>query len=211
MSPVNGFGRIDMTRCYSRLHGRKSSPSHQGKSPQIHRNFRGLLASSGDTERRGAGLNVNIKLGRILFEGHAWTWPIRLGRTLGLLGFGYVLLHALVYAALDQTGNLRAILQDVTKRKFIFVGCAAFVLLIPLALTSTAASIRRLGSKKRKRLHRLAYVIGILGVIHFIWRVKSDLTEPLIYATILTVLLLTRIGKRIRDRAKAARSVAGAA
>ena len=78
------------------------------------------------------------------------------------------------------------------------------------ALTSTAASVRRLGSKKWKRLHRLAYVIGILGVIHFVWRAKSDLTEPLIYASNLTVLLLTRIGKRVCDRARAASTVARA-
>jgi sulfoxide reductase heme-binding subunit YedZ len=90
------------------------------------------------------------------------------------------------------------------KRKFIFVGFAAFVLLVPLALTSTQDAVRRLGFARWKRLHRLAYVAGCLAAIHFLWRVKADLLEPLIYAGIVAVLLLVRAAAYARSRAAAA-------
>jgi sulfoxide reductase heme-binding subunit YedZ len=134
---------------------------------------------------------------RILF---GWNWPFRLRRTFGLLGFLYAVLHASTYVALDQLGNLRAIWQDVTQRTFIFVGFAALLALIPLAFTSTAASVRRLGSQNWKRLHRLAYVAASLGVIHYVLRVKVDLSEPVIYGVVLAVLFLVRIVKWLRDR-----------
>ena len=122
-----------------------------------------------------------------------WTWPIRIRRLLGLLAFAYATLHVAVYAGLDQGLDLRAVLADVVKRKFIFVGFAAFVLLIPLAITSTNAMVRRLGFRAWQRLHRLAYVATILGVIHFVWRVKKDVTEPAIYGAILASLLGFRL------------------
>jgi len=132
-----------------------------------------------------------------------WTWPIRLRRMLGLFGFFYALLHVVTYAGVDQGLDWRAILADVTKRKFIFVGFAAFVLLIPLALTSTAASVRRLGFARWQRLHRLAYVAPALGVMHFTWRVKKDMTEPAAYALVLGGLLLVRAGVYLRSRPSA--------
>jgi methionine sulfoxide reductase heme-binding subunit len=138
-----------------------------------------------------------------------WTWTFRLRRTLGLLGFTYATLHLCTYAGLDQLGNVRAIWNDVTERKFIFVGFAAFLCLVPLALTSTAASIKRIGAKNWKRLHRLAYVAAVLGVIHFVLRVKAEVREPLIYGGVLTTLLTVRIGKWHKRRLK--RSPPGAA
>ena len=131
-----------------------------------------------------------------------WAWPMRLRKTLGLMGFFYAALHASVYTGLDQVLNLRAIWADVTKRKFIFVGFSALVCLVPLAVTSTANSIRRLGSKNWKRLHRLAYLAASLGVVHFVWRVKADLREPLIYGAVLAALFLVRIVKWLRNRPK---------
>ena len=131
-----------------------------------------------------------------------WTWPIRLRRMLGLFAFFYALLHVTTYLGIDQTFRWRDILADITKRKFIFVGFLAFVLLIPLALTSTAAAVRRLGFVAWKRLHRLAYAAVILGVIHFIWRVKKDLREPVIYAIILGTLFVARLAVSLHARLK---------
>ena len=122
-----------------------------------------------------------------------WVWPMRLRRMLGLFAFFYALLHAATYAALDQGWSLSAILADVTKRGFIALGFGAFVLLAPLAATSTAFAVRRLGFVRWKRLHRLAYVAGVLAVLHFLWRVKLDLSEPLVYGFALALLLLARL------------------
>jgi sulfoxide reductase heme-binding subunit YedZ len=96
-----------------------------------------------------------------------WTWPIRLRRMLGLYSFFYAALHVSIYAGIDQFFDWRAIVDDVTKRKFIFVGFTAFVLLIPLAVTSTNAAMKRMGYAHWKQLHRLAYIAPLLGVIHF--------------------------------------------
>jgi sulfoxide reductase heme-binding subunit YedZ len=130
-----------------------------------------------------------------------WTWPIRLRRMLGLFGFFYALLHVLTYSGLDQGLDWTAIWADVTKRKFIFVGFAAFVLLVPLAVTSTAGAVRRLGFARWKLLHRLAYVAPALGAIHFFLRVKKDVREPLVYAAVLGALLLVRVAFYLRARA----------
>jgi sulfoxide reductase heme-binding subunit YedZ len=148
-----------------------------------------------------------------LRETLGWTWPIALRRMLGLFAFFYACLHLVTYAALDQGLRGRAILADVTKRKFIFLGFTAFLLLVPLAATSTAAAVRRLGFPRWKRLHRLAYVIGVLGAIHFWLRVKKDVREPAIYATVLAALLLTRLVVSLRQKQKhgARRDPSGAA
>jgi methionine sulfoxide reductase heme-binding subunit len=122
-----------------------------------------------------------------------WTWPIRVRKTLGLFAFFYASLHFLTYAGLDQSLNWRAIFEDITKRKFIFVGFAALVLLIPLAVTSTSGMLKRLGFARWKRLHRLAYVAAGLGIVHFVLRVKKDMTEPLIYGAVLALLLASRL------------------
>jgi methionine sulfoxide reductase heme-binding subunit len=132
-----------------------------------------------------------------------WTWPIRLRRMLGLFGFFYALLHVSTYTALDQVLDWHAIWEDVRKRKFIFVGFIAFVLLVPLAATSTRGALKRLGYARWKRLHRLAYVTPVLGVMHFTWRVKKDVTEPAAYALVLGALLLVRVGIYLRSRLSA--------
>ena len=140
-----------------------------------------------------------------------WTWPIRIRRELGLFSFFYALLHVSVYAGLDQALDPRAIFTDVTKRKFIFFGFAAFILLIPLAATSTHGAVRRLGFVIWKRIHRLAYLAACLGTVHFIWRVKKDLREPLIYAAVLGSLFLVRGVAFTRSRLGRSRRAAPAA
>ena len=146
---------------------------------------------------------------RLVFK---WTWPARIRRTLGLLAFTYAASHFLVYAVLDQGLKLGAILEDIGKRPFITVGFTALVLLVPLAVTSTNRWVRRLGFPRWQRLHKLAYVAAVLGVVHFVWRVKKDLTEPLVYAAVLAVLFAIRAAEALRKRraraAVAARSAA---
>jgi sulfoxide reductase heme-binding subunit YedZ len=129
-----------------------------------------------------------------------WTWPMRIRRMLGLLAFFYAALHVSTYTGLDQFFDWAAIYADVTKRKFIFVGFAAFVLLIPLAITSTNGAVKRLGFVRWKRLHRLAYVAPVLVVVHFILRVKKDEEEPMTYAVILAALLAIRVAASLRAR-----------
>jgi sulfoxide reductase heme-binding subunit YedZ len=125
-----------------------------------------------------------------------WTVLQRFRRMLGLLAFFYAGLHFAVWAVLDQSLSWSAILDDVVKRPYITVGFAAFLMLIPLALTSTRGMMRRLG-RNWQRLHRLVYPIAVLGVLHFIWLVKADWREPAIYAGILAVLLLARLPGRL--------------
>ena len=121
-----------------------------------------------------------------------WNGAQRFRRMLGLFAFFYACLHFLVYLIFDQFFDLSAILADITKRPYITVGFAAFVLLIPLAVTSTQRMIKRLG-RHWSRLHRLVYLIAMLGVLHYLWLVKADLREPLLYAAILGVLLGYRL------------------
>ena len=117
---------------------------------------------------------------------------MRYRRMLGLFTFFYACLHFVTYIWLDQFFDPAAIVRDIIKRPFITVGFSAFVLLIPLAATSTRAMMRRLG-RRWQQLHRLVYVVGILGVIHFLWLVKKDMTEPLIFSAVLALLLLFRL------------------
>jgi sulfoxide reductase heme-binding subunit YedZ len=123
-----------------------------------------------------------------------WTWLPRFRRMLGLFAFFYVLLHFLTYAVLDQGLDLAVIIEDVIKRPYITLGMTGLLLLIPLALTSTRGMMRRLG-KRWKKLHRLVYIIAILGVWHFYWQVKLDTLDATVYALILGGLLLARIKK----------------
>jgi methionine sulfoxide reductase heme-binding subunit len=118
---------------------------------------------------------------------------IRFRRMLGLFAFFYVCLHFLTYIGPDQAFDLRGMWKDVEKRRFITVGFLGFVLLIPLALTSTKGWIRRLGGKRWRALHRLIYVIALCGVVHYYWLVKSDHRLPLLYGVILAALLLYRL------------------
>jgi len=118
---------------------------------------------------------------------------IRFRRMLGLFAFFYVCLHFLTYLGPDQSFDLSAMWKDVAKRPFITVGFAAFVSLIPLAITSTAGWIRRLGGKRWQMLHRSIYFAAVCGVIHYYWLVKSDVRKPLFYGALVAILLLWRL------------------
>ncbi|MFO7602500.1 MAG: protein-methionine-sulfoxide reductase heme-binding subunit MsrQ [Gammaproteobacteria bacterium] len=120
-------------------------------------------------------------------------WPLRLRRMLGLYTFFYASLHLLTYLWLDQFFVWSEIVADILQRPFILVGLLAFLLLLPLALTSNRASQRWLG-RRWKRLHRLVYIIAALGIVHFFWLVKKDLLMPSIYLIILVILLGARLG-----------------
>lgn len=124
---------------------------------------------------------------------HSVFW-LRFRRMFGLFAFFYVLLHFTVYLLLDQSGVLSALWQDIVKRPYITIGMLGLLLLIPLAVTSTAKAQRRMG-RNWTRLHRLIYVIAILGVWHYWWQVKKDIREPLLYACGLTLLLGYRLWK----------------
>ena len=114
---------------------------------------------------------------------------------LGLFAFAYVALHFLNYLVLDQTFDIAGIIEDIVERPFITIGFSALLMLIPLAITSTNGWRRKLGSRWRV-LHRLVYVIGIFACWHFYWQVKKDISEPMIYIGILTLLLGLRLWKR---------------
>jgi methionine sulfoxide reductase heme-binding subunit len=120
-------------------------------------------------------------------------WPMKFRRMWGLFAFFYGLAHFLFYVCVDQFLDLHTIYQDVVRRKFMTVGFAALCLLVPLALTSTKNSIRRLGAKRWTRIHRLVYPAAVLAVIHFIWRVKADRREPFVFAAVLLVLFAVRL------------------
>lgn len=133
---------------------------------------------------------------------------IRFRRMLGLFAFFYACLHFTTYIWFDKFFDLAEMWKDIAKRKYITVGFTAFVLLIPLALTSTAGWIRRLGGKRWQMLHRLIYVSAALGVIHYYWLVKSAVLKPLMYGAIVALLLLWRFLKSISKKNQlAARAV----
>jgi methionine sulfoxide reductase heme-binding subunit len=127
---------------------------------------------------------------------------VRFRRMLGLFAFFYACLHFAVWIGLDKTFDWSEMWKDVLKRRFITVGFAAFALLIPLALTSTAGMIRRLGGKRWRALHRLIYICAVLGVIHYYWLVKSDHRKPLMYAAFVAALLVWRLAVWTKDRGK---------
>jgi methionine sulfoxide reductase heme-binding subunit len=117
---------------------------------------------------------------------------VRYRRMLGLFAFFYVCLHFLTWFVLDKFFSLSEMWADILKRRYITVGMLGFAMLLPLAITSTAGWVRRLGFVKWQRLHRLIYFAALAGVIHYYWLVKSDVRLPLMYAAILAVLMLYR-------------------
>ena len=146
-----------------------------------------------------------------------WNWLAKHRRTLGLFAFAYVCLHLLTWTFLDvqilvsEYVGWADVWKDIAKRPYLTIGMLAFVLMIPLAVTSTKSAIRRMG-KRWTRLHRLVYVIPILGVIHYLMAVKKDITEPLIYAAILAGIFLWRaVVARQRAAAVAPASVPASA
>jgi sulfoxide reductase heme-binding subunit YedZ len=132
-----------------------------------------------------------------------WNWLVKHRRTIGLFAFGYVTLHWITYAFLDVQLDWSDLKKDLLKRPYIFLGMTALVLMIPLVVTSTKAMTRRLGGRNWNRLHRLIYVIAILGVIHYSMAVKKDLTDPLTYAAVLAVLYGWRLSRWSRRVAPA--------
>ena len=131
-----------------------------------------------------------------------WGWMLVQRRFLGLAAFVWALGHLSVYIGLDQFFDWPAITDDILKRLYITLGMLAFVLMIPLALTSTKAAIRKFGGKRWNRLHRLVYVSAIAGCMHFLWAVKKDLTEPIIYAAVFVVLFALRFIGRTPGRVR---------
>ena len=130
-----------------------------------------------------------------------WKWPLRIRKTLGLAGFWAAAVHASTYLVVDQQLAWGVLLDDVLKRPFIMVGALAFLLLIPVAATSTKKALQSMGPKRWRRLHRLVYVIAPLGALHFMLRVKKDVTEPAIYGVLIIVLLAIRL-RSARARAR---------
>ena len=129
-----------------------------------------------------------------------WNWLTRFRRMLGLFTFFYALMHFLTWVVLDRELRLSDIIEDLTERPFITLGFAAVVLLSALAITSFTALRRRMG-RSWQTLHKAVYVIGVLGVWHYWWQVKKDVTEPLVYALILTLLLAARVNwSRLYER-----------
>ena len=121
-----------------------------------------------------------------------WRWLAPLRRTFGLIAFSYACLHYITFIGLEHFFDWELILEDVLERRYVTAGFAALLCLVPLAATSTRTMMRRLG-RRWKILHRLAYLAAILGVIHFLWLVKADLLEPLLYAAVLGLLLAARL------------------
>lgn len=142
-----------------------------------------------------------------------WNWIVQLRRTLGLFAFFYACSHLAVYLVFDHYFDWDEIFKDVAKRPYITAGFTAFLMLIPLAATSTDAMMRRLGGKRWQQLHRLVYPIAIAGVLHYFWLVKRDVTAPGLYAIVLCVFFCLRLVMRPRQRAPrtAAPQMAGAA
>jgi methionine sulfoxide reductase heme-binding subunit len=129
-------------------------------------------------------------------------WLVRFRRMLGLFAFFYGTLHLTTYVWLDKFFDVQAMLHDIVKRRFITAGMTGWTLMLPLALTSTAGWIRRLGGKHWQNLHRLIYFSAAAGVVHFIWQVKADLRRPLTYGAVLGTLLAYRAGNWAIDRAR---------
>ncbi len=140
----------------------------------------------------------------------SWNWLLRFRRMFGLFAFFYICLHFTVYAGLDQRFDLAAIGEDIIERPYITLGMTGLLLLLPLALTSTAGMMRRLG-RRWGQLHRLVYVVAVLGCWHFYWQVKQDVVQPLIYAAVLAALLGIRVAYfwQKRRRSRRAASPAG--
>ena len=135
-------------------------------------------------------------------------WLIKFRRLFGLFTFFYATLHMLTYVALYSGFDLHAMLADVAKRRFITMGVAAYLLLLPLALTSTTWAIRKLGGKNWNRLHKLVYAAAICGVIHYWWQVKTGVITPLTITLVLAVLFLARPVTTWLQRRKARAAVA---
>ena len=160
-----------------------------GANPAEH-----LIRSLGDWTMRGLWLTLTITPARTIFKLPALA---RFRRMLGVWSFAYACLHLLAYAAFDKGLDLNEILRDIAKRPFILMGFSAWLLMIPLAATSFNRAIKALGAKRWQWLHKLVYAIAVIGLLHFIWMRagKHNFAEPIVYGTILAVLLGWRLLK----------------
>lgn len=131
-----------------------------------------------------------------------WLWLIRLRRMLSLFAFFYACLHFLTYLVLDQFFDWGSIVEDIIKRPYITVGFPAFLLMIPMAVTSTNKMIKRLGGKRWRLLHRLVFLCAVGGVVHYLWLVKKDLTNPVTFSVWLGLLLGFRLLYWLRNLRK---------
>jgi methionine sulfoxide reductase heme-binding subunit len=129
-----------------------------------------------------------------------WVWLVRLRRSAGLITFFYATLHFITYVWLDRFFDVNDIIKDIIKRPFITVGFAAFLLLVPLAITSNNALIKKMGAQNWQRLHTLVYVIAVFAVVHFIWLARRNPIEPYIYAAIFALLLAARIYWKLKAK-----------
>jgi len=153
--------------------------------------------STGDWVLRFLLITLGITPLRKIFEQPLLT---RFRRMLGLFAFFYACVHLAMYLTFDQAFDLKGIWADVLKRPYITVGSAGLLMLIPLAITSTAAMVRRMGPKNWQLLHRLIYFATLAGVIHYYWLVKSDITWPLLYFVVFCVLMIYRVVLWTRKR-----------
>ena len=133
-----------------------------------------------------------------------WNEIIRIRRLIGLTAFWYACLHLTTYVVFDQSLSLMEIAKDIVKHPWVLVGFAGFLCLVPLAITSTAGWVRRLGGKRWQRLHRLVYVAATAGVLHYFWLVKKDIYWPLMYGVVLLLLLGSRVWLARERRARRA-------
>lgn len=140
-----------------------------------------------------------------------WGWLIPQRRFLGLTAFTYACVHLSIYIGVDNFFDVNDIVKDVLKHLWVTLGMAAFLMLLPLALTSTKASIKRLGGKRWNQLHRLVYPAAVAACIHFIWAVKKDKTEPLIYIAIFVLLFALRLRGASSAKGRTQRAPAPAA
>jgi DMSO/TMAO reductase YedYZ heme-binding membrane subunit len=129
-----------------------------------------------------------------------WNWLANLRRMLGLYAFFYGCAHFLLFFGLDRGFSVSSTLSEMAKRTYLIVGSIALIVMIPLAVTSTNAMIKRLGGKRWRALHRLAYVAAICGVIHYYMQVKADVRQPLVFAGVLAILLGWRVWDYLRQR-----------
>jgi sulfoxide reductase heme-binding subunit YedZ len=130
-----------------------------------------------------------------------WNWIIGFRRMLGLYAFFYILAHFLIFFCLDRSFSVSSTLTEMVKRKYLIIGSIGLLIMVPLAVTSTNAMIKRLGGKRWRALHRLAYVAAIAGVIHYYMQVKADVRQPLAFAAVLAVLLGYRVMEHFRKPA----------
>jgi methionine sulfoxide reductase heme-binding subunit len=159
--------------------------NHLGPDPTATLSF-----ATGSTTLNLLTISLAITPVRRLIKPLSWIGPWR--KLIGLFGFFYACLHLLAYVALYAGFNVQTMIDDIAKRRFITMGMLAWLLLVPLALTSTNWSIRKLGGKRWKRLHQLVYVAAVCGVIHYWWQVKPGVLAPMSITVILAVLLLAR-------------------